>query len=295
MRFMTKIHRYYAMVAPIVVLGLSVFVPMTIELSRVHSQEIPVSDDFNTYYNYEYGVGIWYPPEWEKVEVELFKTLQVNNTVQVVSFNPPDKSVSVGIIVEKLTRNYTLKTYVNDFLNSQKKNNLGLEVVNSTSTNVAGMPSQKFDFRGTVDMEKAVEVFGIKNLVGDPFNFPPITTEGMQFVVLKGGNAYSVVYQDTSGVQNAIATMLGTPPSMSTPVKVQNQFSHYLPLVQDMVDSFQIDQLPIRTAERANTSIAEPTGAEADAALCLALKMRLAQGNITIPEYEELKKVIGCV
>lgn len=290
---------------------------------------IPSSDEFTTYQSSPREIELQYPTDWIKIDGPVLERMKANNSIPVVAFCPDDLSVMLLLIKEKLEKNNTLDQEVKEGISSLEKNQPAFKLIESNTTTLAGLPAYSLLFSGTYDpasdLERNPE---LAESVGQIFEPLPVNATTLHYTTIRDGYGYDLVYSDITGntlkqqstnpllanlpsspcsafsAQSPAAGDLGglldpsvnSPPSQSP--DISDPFSHYLPVAQKMIDSFTFNISNQTTAQEAiSPSANQTTGQEAispsanDDAI-LILKKRLANGEISVEEYNELLKII---
>jgi hypothetical protein len=290
------------------------------------------SDEFLTYYNSAYGIRIQYPVDWGKMEGPSLQRSASNNSVPIAQFCPPDASVTFIVATEKLKENKTLDQEIKESISSLEKNQPGFRLIESNKTTLANLPAYKLLYNGTFDITATLNRFPeLAKMFGDMLDFKPVNVTSLDYFTIRDGNGYIIAYSDGSGKVmkqggsllggladpcSSLATSssnilgglldpnLGSSPSISS--VVSDPFSHYLSTAQRMIDSFSFDITQLKTGQEANntsTTFMTPDSASSQTSSeqqsqsnnedpLLILKKRLAKGEITIEEYNELQKII---
>jgi hypothetical protein len=211
----------------------------------------------------------------------LFSTAPTKNVSVVVGFSPPDKSAYVFVTIEKIAPNKTLSQDVNESIATIRKDIPDYKILESEQTTLASLPAYKLVSEETIPMRKIGEKFGVPNekiqeiesmlkaIGGNP------KVKVLTVFAIKDNKEYGVSY--------------GTAPELLA----GDQYSVYLPTAQKMIDSFQI----MGSSAVTNTSTVKPTINEQNQTcgqFLDPLKTRLVEGNITIQQYGDLRKAIGC-
>jgi PsbP-like protein len=271
------------------------------------------SDEFLTYYNSAYGIRIQYPVDWGKTEGPFLQRLATNNIVPIVQFSPPGRSVAFSIVIEKLKGDKTIDQELKESISSFEKNQTGLTLIESNKTTLANLPAYKLLYNGTFDITAALNEFPeLDKMFGDMLDFKPVNTTSLHYFTIRDGNEYIISYGDGSGkvIEQASSLLggladpsLGPSPSVSS--VVPDPFSHYLPTAQRMIDSFSLDMTQLKTGQEANNTSTTFMTPDSDSSQTsseqsqsnnedplLILKNRLARGEISIEEYNELQKIM---
>jgi Short C-terminal domain len=243
------------------------------------------------YSNPTYGIKIQYPEDWQITEGKILGRLKANNTVAVAEFHPLDMSVGVILSVEKLLKNETLDQYVEESIALSREQQPDAQLIERNKTmTLTGLPGYKLVWNGILDAAEASEsgrfdFGGLENVI----DFQPINTTVMSFFTIHGDNAYVIGYSDvSSGMLDQVCNSFGADlvPFCSSPANIINPFSHYLPIAQKMIDSFEIATQNQTIGNNGGTNM---TGGDDPLNI---LDQRLARGEITIEEYERLREIL---
>jgi Short C-terminal domain len=259
--------------------------------SQAAAQTLPgLSPNSPLYTNPTYGIEIQYPEDWQHTEGGVLNRMKANNTIAVAEFHPPDLSASVIISIEELLKNETLDQYVEESiaLSSEYQPNVRLIERNKTTT-LTGLPGYKLVYNGIFDAAAAIEsgrydFGGLENVI----DIQPFNVTLMSFITVQGNNAYIIGYSDASGgMLDQVCNVFGAQsvPFCSSSTSITDSFSHYLPIVQEMIDSLEITRQnqTIEDNSEANMTNGDPLN---------ILDQRLARGEITIEEYERLREIL---
>ena len=131
------------------IFGIFVTLMSTLLLLHPNSQAL-AQEQFLTYENPEIGISILYPSDWEKLA----------NLDNFVTFTAPPETdtriypAAIGIKGQELSsQNIPLQEITKVQMSDLKKSNPDLEVLESTSTSIAGKPAHKIVF-SAIDNEK---------------------------------------------------------------------------------------------------------------------------------------------
>jgi hypothetical protein len=115
----------------------------------------------------------------------------------------------------------------------------------------------------------------------------------MSFVTIQGNNAYFVLYSGaTARIFDQLCTAYGDLlPDCTLLTSLGDPYSHYLPIAQKMIDSFQITTQ--NQTNDNNTSLPISNGTANEDA-CSIISIRLAKGEIPIEEYDRLFEKLQC-
>jgi hypothetical protein len=266
--------------------------------SAIENQSL--SNSFLGYSNSEFGVKMEYPADWEKQEGGPLDRLSCENSTvssPLVVFFSPDKSVDVTIVTDKVTGNKTLESHVNDSVSSTLKSQPNMKNIESTKTTLGGLPAYKIVFKGTFDVGKVLEKCGLDVLLGSLMEFKPVTSTAMMFFTIKDDRSYLLAYGDETEALSQLTTTVGPlgPLGETPPSTVQNPFSYFLPTFQRMADSFKFTEGTMTSVVLNDSSSENGSSLSNDIQSndpLQIIKMRLAEGEITIQQYEELKKTL---
>jgi Short C-terminal domain len=243
------------------------------------------------YSNPTYGINIQYPEDWQITEGGVLGRLKANNTVAVAEFHPPDMSVGVILSVEKLLKNETLDQYVEESIALSREHQPNVQLIERNKTmTLTGLPGYKLVWNGILDAAEAFEsgrldFGGLENVI----DLQPINTTVMSFLTIQGDNAYVIGYSDSSSaILDQVCNSFGADfvPFCSSSANIKNPFSHYLPIAQKMIDSFEIATQNQTIDDNGGTNMTD-----GDDPLNI-LDQRLARGEITIEEYERLREIL---
>jgi PsbP-like protein/Short C-terminal domain len=246
------------------------------------------SNNFNTYQNSTYGIKMQYPANWQITEGRSLQRFVPNDTQFVIAeFHPPDLSVSVVVGIEKLLKNITLDKYIEESTASLKKNQPGAQITEQNRTTLAGLPAYELVLIGPFDYKGFAKRFGLDVLMGDLLPDQPINSTSMMIFTIRGDNAYFIGYGDAAGkLSTIVSDELGIPlPGAENPPSAGDPFSHYLPVVEGMIDSIELrasNIIPQQNGQQ-NVTNEDPMS---------ILDQRLARGEITIEEYERLRGIL---
>jgi hypothetical protein len=262
------------------------------------------------YSNPTYGIKLQYPADWQHTEGGVLERLKANNTVAVAEFHPADMSVGVTVSVEKLLKNETLDQYVEESINltRQAQPNVQLIEQNETTT-LTGLPGYRLVWNGIFDPAEAFEsgrydFGGLENVI----DLQPFNTTVMTFTTIQGDNGYIIGYSDSSsGMLDQVCNTFGADfvPFCPSSTSMTDSFSRYLPIVQNMIDSFQISATSQNQAiDSTNNNFTMPNNTTSipptdntqltNENPCAIIDRRLATGEITIEEYQRLHEVLQC-
>jgi eukaryotic-like serine/threonine-protein kinase len=125
------------------------------------NSQVLAQEQFLTYENPESGISILYPSNWEKLA----------NLDNFVTFTAPPETdtriypAALGLKVQELSsQNIPLKEITKVQMSDLKKSNPDVNVLESTSTNIAGKPAHKIVFSAIDNEEverKAMQVWTV--------------------------------------------------------------------------------------------------------------------------------------
>ena len=212
--------------------------------SQASAQAMPdASSNYLQYNDSGYGIKIQYPAYWQKLEGGSLSRLSTDSITPIVEFHPADMSVGVIIFVEKLVENMTLDQYIEQQISYHKTAHPNSQIVEQSMTTLAGMPGYKAVFNGTFNVAGGTENLGLDELIGGIIDFQAVDATIMVFTTIQGDIAYNIGYRDTSteGFHQLCDSFGGDfIPFCSSSTGITDPFSHYLPIAQTMVDSFDI-------------------------------------------------------
>jgi uncharacterized membrane protein len=242
-------------------------------------------DNFLTYTNPEHGIRIEYPSNWQKLESPMLDkmTSRAENITAIVGFTAPSGLTSIFVTVSP-SENKSASEFLQAEIPTLKKDHPDFKLVGSNPTTLAGLPAYMLSFSGRYDPDILVEKFGMEGLAGENVDTGILgdlmssfgDIQQMSVVTIKNDKAYQVGYGGFGG-----------------------EYSSYLPTAQKMIDSFQLLTTPVM--EGSNSAVANTTAItelptventqNAEMPLDI-LKKRLAEGEITIQQFEELRKIM---
>ena len=153
----------------IAILALSVFSGCAEEKETTVQTTTP-PPGFITYENSTHGIKIMYPQEWEKLENYMGTTVLFRSPLE----NSSDTfQENVNIAYETVTSSMTLKDYTDLSIDQIKNTFEGIELIESNSANLAGVPAKRVVFKG--------KQYGYD-------------LKWLQFYLLKGNKAYMITY-----------------------------------------------------------------------------------------------------
>jgi hypothetical protein len=242
-------------------------------------------DNFLPYTNPEHGIRIEYPSGWQKVEGPMLDrmTSRAENITAIVGFTAPSGLTSIFVTVSP-SENKSASEFAQAEIPTLKKDHPDFKLVGSNSTTLAGLPAYMLSFSGRYNPDVLVEKFGMEGLVGENADTGILGDlmssfggiQQMSVVTIKNEKAYQVGYGGFG-----------------------DEYSSYLPTAERMIDSFQFLTTPVmegsNSAAANTTAITELPAVEntqnAEKPLDI-LKRRLAEGEITVQEFEELRKIM---
>ena len=233
------------------------------------------STDFKIFKSTEFGVSIKYPANWQAPTGGIPEQMPNPNVTVISHFSPPEQSVSVFLTVEKLAPNTTLVEDMNDTVKKLRKDMPDFKILESGQTKLAGLPAYRLTGEGQTSLRDLGERLGLANQTSELLSVMKIlglngiTLKQTAISTIKNGTLYSVAYGSVSDL-------------------FPGQYSAYLPVFQEMASSYKIEPLESQVATNSlnnNQSNSNP---------CAILKIRLANGNISISEFEKLNKILGC-
>ena len=177
-------------------------------LSQPHTMEVSphaniTTTKFSIYDNPSLGIKILYPSDWKP-----FQTSTVNRTIiefrqKVMSEHGPLSSF-MSVSVENLSdTSKTLDVMTKQNVDLANKTLPNFKLIESNITTLANNPAYKI-----------VSTF-INSGLSDPLHSPPFQT--MTIWTIKGDRMYTISYS-----------------------QITSEFSTYLPIIQKMIDSFEI-------------------------------------------------------
>lgn len=280
------------------------------------------SDGFLTYYNSVHGIKIEYPADWGQLDGPILNRLASNNTMPIVGFCPPDMSVSLAVAREKLQENMTLDQAMKYSISQLEKNQPSFRLIESNETKLADNPAYQLLYSGTFDISDTLNRFpGLSEDFGQMFDFGPVDITAQTYATIHNGSVYAISYNDAvgnamkqvgGGIFGGLMGSMGASPCSSSsstspslgildglfdqnlgvpPSSVSDPFYHYLPTAQRMIDSFSFDITQEEVVGHQSTQSDEQPQSNNEDPLFI-LKGRLAKGEISIEEYNELKEII---
>ena len=144
----------------------------------------------------------------------------------------------------------------------------------------------------TVNPDEVLKKFGLDVIIGNVFDLKPVNATIMLGNLLQKDKLYILAYSDAGEkemglildqIPEEIRNMLsGLVPGQTGS---EDKYSTYLPIAQKMMNSFDIiDGNPQPIANSSQST---------DNESLKILDLRLAKGEITVQEYQELKKILG--
>jgi hypothetical protein len=258
------------------------------------AQPLPTtSPNYLLYTNPTYGISIQYPEDWQKLEEGGLSRTNINNTIALAEFHPPDQSVGVVVLVEKLGENMTLDQYVERDIPSPKnyQPNVQLIELNKTTT-LTGLPGYRIVYNGSLDYEGLLERFDPSGLIRGMIDFQPVNATSLTFITMQGDNAYIVGYSDLpTGLLNQFCQVLGEQffPNCPSPTTITNPFLEHLSIAQKMIDSIEI-MMPNNTGQTQPNNDIGTTSEDP----CSIIDIRFARGDVSIEEYERMREILEC-
>jgi hypothetical protein len=247
-----------------------------------------------------YGITIEYPEDWQKTERGTLNIFNINNSIAIAEFHPPDRSVSFVIIVERLVENRTLKQYLEGNIAALREGQPDIAIIEQNrTTTLAGTPGYKLVAKGSLDFERTMEGLGlgqaIRQVIGQMIEFQPVTMTSMMFITVHGNDGYVIGYSDASGeVLNQLCTAFGDLiPECTSTSNIEDAYSYYLPIAEKMIGSFAVtiqNQTNGIEPQRQLINDTQPTNENP----CSIIDIRLATGQIAIEEYERLRQILQC-
>lgn len=259
--------------------------------SEVYAQTAS-SNGFKTYSNNE--IKIEYPNEWtipEDAALQIFKT---ENTTPIVGFFAPEESVGVVIAKEQQSQNITLDEELEETKRLTEKNQPDFHLIESDKIQLAGLPGYKILYKGTFDLASSAKRMGFPPELLDMFPSSTMNTTIMYFMTLRNGLIYTIGYQELplNSIFPGGLPFLDAGSTRIPSSGTQDKFSLYLPLVQKMVDSFEI--IGLNETNDGETKVISGQIDEKCQDYLDILKSRYVKGEITQEEFAEQKKFIGC-
>lgn len=274
-------------------------------------------------------IQIQYPTDWIKVDGPMLDRMKANNSIPIVGFCPEDFSVMLVVTKEKLLKNNTIDEEVNDGIRLLEKNQPDFKLIGSNKTTLAGLPAHSLLYSGTFDPAAALKRFPeLAETVGQMFEIKPVNSTTLEYATIRDGYTYILAYSDMTGnflkqqSNNPLIASLNSSPCSalssqspgiedlgglfgstpnSSPLKslnITNPFPHYLPLAQKMIKSFSFttsnetvgpEVASLTDNQSVREKIADPAASEDPITI---LKKRLANGDISVDEYNKLLKII---
>lgn len=257
--------------------------------------------------NPTYGISIQYPEDWQEIEGGRLSRFNTSTITPIAEFHPADMSVGVIVFVEELVENMTLDQYIEEQISFHKTSHPNSELIEQSKITLAGMPGYKAVFNGTFDVAGGFENLGLDELIGGIMDFQSVDATIMVFTTIHGNNAYNIGYSDSSTVGlDQLCNSFGGDflPFCSSSPTITDPFSQYLPIVQTMVDSFDITAQNQTIDNNNDTNLTMPNNAasiqptndtqQTNENPCSVIDMRLATGEIPIEEYERLREILQC-
>jgi hypothetical protein len=257
------------------------------------------SDQFKTFYDYNSGIKIQYPMDWINGDPDVitpWKTEKTANISIIAMFYPSDFSGGVAVAVEKQSKNFTLEEELQDTIRSLEKSQPSIHLVESNKTIISGLPGYMFIYKGEFDLAKSFEKFGLPRSDLDMFTSTRFQQTSVNFMTIHNGLIYSISLELFPSLETIIPgalSLFGSTLNESTPTDTNDKLSQYLPIVQKMVNSFEITNLNENNGTQ-NQIIPEQIGDEKCNDYVDILKSRLVKGEITKEEFVEHKKIIEC-
>lgn len=257
--------------------------------------------------NPTYGISIQYPEDWQEIEGGDLIRFNTSTIIPIAEFHPADMSVGVILFVEELVENMTLDQYIEEQISFHKTSHPNSQLIEQSKITLAGMPGYKAVFNGPLNVAGGFDL-GLDEIIGGIMDFQPVNVTIMTFTTLQGNSAYHIGYSDLStGASDQLCNSFGEDflPICSSSTTITDPFSQYLPIVQPMVDSFDITAqnqmmdnnnndanltMPNNAASIQQTNDTQRTNDNP----CSVIDMRLATGEILIEEYERLVEILQC-
>lgn len=256
--------------------------------------------------NPTYGISIQYPEDWQEIEGGGLINFNTSTIIPIAEFHPADMSVGVIVFVEELVENMTLDQYIEEQISFHKISHPKAELIEQSKITLAGMPGYKAVFNGTFDVAGGFDL-GLDEIIGGIMDFQPVDATIMVFTTIQGNNAYNIGYSISStGGLDQLCNSFGGDflPFCSSSTTITDSFSQYLPIVQTMVDSFDITAQNQMIDNNNDTNLTMPNNAASiqptndtqrtNENPCSVIDMRLATGEILIEEYERLREILQC-
>lgn len=266
-----------------------------VDIKVLQAQATGPISGYKTFSDSENGIKIQYPNDWAEFDRPFLDmmTSPVPNVTIVTGFHPPDPSVAVVVSIEPQSKNLTLEEEMNDTIQNLKKNQQGLELIESNKTLLSGIPAYKLHYTGTFNVTGINERFNIPPELAIIMPSQLTNTNYLIYMTVTNGSIYGISYEEIpmsslfSGGLSLPDSLLTESPSSDT----ESKFSKYLPVIQKMVNSFEI------TPSGQENNDQQPTP-QVDDAECKdhlkTLASRLVSGEIDQQEFKNIKNMIGC-
>jgi hypothetical protein len=173
----------------------------------------PLDNGFTLYKNNIYGITIQYPSNWIKHE---------SYQDDIVQFNPVDKKAFLMILLARLPENITLVPFTDRNIVTLTGDNPSL-VTNKNKTILNGIPAYKVEVNGGIDIEGIVKKF---YPTSPHFERPLYSVKTMGIFMVHNGIGYGIVYSSDPAADEL------------------KGYYYYLPLIQNMINSFKITGAP---------------------------------------------------
>ena len=189
-------------------------------------------ESFLTYVNSTYGITINYPSDWDKaatgIPIEGVRLGKLNMSV-VVTFFPPDRLVSIGVMTAKLPSNETqnLSDFNNTAISRVFRSMMPGVKVEGDNTTLAGSAAKNITLMGTIPISEFKEKF--RNTL-PPEMIDTLELIGVKELTIKGMIIFTIIGDRIYGI-NYASTM---------PTGSEDPFSLYLHTVQKMIKSFKV-------------------------------------------------------